>query len=164
VDYDLFQQFADVVGEVFLAECRTSLAAMDTAVRKARRAAEQERVTIAVRTGAGPGVLPAAGAGKPAGARLRCLSDKAVLQTGKLVLVRIQGAKPDGEAALGAVDHGSVKDRRGVRSCSVDGWRENDVRSAASRQILLGHRLTVSWESHGSVGHERVKGAVRQET
>lgn len=46
-------------GEVFLAECRTILAAMDTAVRKARKAAEQHRVTIAVRAAAGPGVLPA---------------------------------------------------------------------------------------------------------
>ncbi|MEH0626555.1 LysR family transcriptional regulator [Streptomyces stelliscabiei] len=45
-------------GEVFLAECRTILAAMDTAVRKARKAAEQ-RVTIAARPGSGPGVLPA---------------------------------------------------------------------------------------------------------
>lgn len=46
-------------GEVFLTECRTILAAMDTAVRKARKAAEQQRVTIAVRPAAGPGVLPA---------------------------------------------------------------------------------------------------------
>ena len=46
-------------GEVFLAECRTILAAMDTAVRKARKAAEQQRVTIAVRPATGPGVLPA---------------------------------------------------------------------------------------------------------
>jgi len=46
-------------GEVFLAECRTILAALDTAVRKARKAAEQQRVTIAVRPAAGPGVLPA---------------------------------------------------------------------------------------------------------
>jgi DNA-binding transcriptional LysR family regulator len=46
-------------GEVFLAECRTILATMDTAVRKARQAAEQLRVTIAVRPAAGPGVLPA---------------------------------------------------------------------------------------------------------
>ncbi|GAB3012091.1 LysR family transcriptional regulator [Streptomyces pseudoechinosporeus] len=45
-------------GEVFLAECRTILAAMDTAVRKARKAAEQ-RVSIAARPGSGPGVLPA---------------------------------------------------------------------------------------------------------
>jgi DNA-binding transcriptional LysR family regulator len=57
-------------GEAFLAECRAILAAMDTAVRKARRAAEQERVTIAVRPAAGPGVLPAllaAGAQGPEG-------------------------------------------------------------------------------------------------
>jgi LysR family transcriptional regulator, benzoate and cis,cis-muconate-responsive activator of ben and cat genes len=56
-------------GEVFLAECRTILAAMDTAVRKARKAAEQ-RVTIAVRPATGPGVLPAllaAGAQDPDG-------------------------------------------------------------------------------------------------
>jgi len=46
-------------GEVFLAECRMILAGMDTAVRKARKAAEQQRVTIAVRPAAGPGVLPA---------------------------------------------------------------------------------------------------------
>jgi LysR family transcriptional regulator, benzoate and cis,cis-muconate-responsive activator of ben and cat genes len=46
-------------GEVFLAECRSILAAMDTAIRKARKAVEQERVTIAVRPGTGPGVLPA---------------------------------------------------------------------------------------------------------
>lgn len=46
-------------GEVFLAECRTLLAAMDTAVRKARKAAGQQRVTIAARPGSGPGVLPA---------------------------------------------------------------------------------------------------------
>jgi len=46
-------------GEVFLAECRTILAAMDTAVRKARKTVEPERVTIAVRPGTGPGVLPA---------------------------------------------------------------------------------------------------------
>ncbi|WP_329280554.1 LysR family transcriptional regulator [Streptomyces sp. NBC_01451] len=45
-------------GEVFVAECRTILAAMDTAVRKARKAAGQ-RVTIAARPGSGPGVLPA---------------------------------------------------------------------------------------------------------
>ncbi|MET7647785.1 LysR family transcriptional regulator [Streptomyces sp. NPDC005426] len=45
-------------GEIFLAECRTILAAMDTAVRKARKAAEL-RVTIAARPGSGPGVLPA---------------------------------------------------------------------------------------------------------
>ncbi|GHD01459.1 LysR family transcriptional regulator [Streptomyces violarus] len=45
-------------GEVFLTECRTILAAMDTAVRKARKAAAQ-RVTIAARPGSGPGVLPA---------------------------------------------------------------------------------------------------------
>ncbi|MGY5121442.1 LysR family transcriptional regulator [Streptomyces sp. 900105755] len=46
-------------GEVFLGECRTILATMDTAVRKARKAAEQEQVIIAVRPAAGPGVLPA---------------------------------------------------------------------------------------------------------
>ncbi|WP_411977896.1 LysR family transcriptional regulator [Streptomyces phaeochromogenes] len=46
-------------GEVFLAECRTILAALDTAVRKARKAAGQQRVTIAVRPATGPGVLPA---------------------------------------------------------------------------------------------------------
>ncbi|WP_323185233.1 LysR family transcriptional regulator [Streptomyces sp. NBC_00140] len=45
-------------GEVFLAECRTILAAIDTAVRKARKAAGQ-RVTIATRPASGPGVLPA---------------------------------------------------------------------------------------------------------
>ena len=45
-------------GEIFLAECRTILATMDTAVRKARKAAEQERITIAVRPAAGPGLLP----------------------------------------------------------------------------------------------------------
>ncbi|MGI5423900.1 LysR family transcriptional regulator [Streptomyces sp. CA-179760] len=45
-------------GEVFLAECRTILAAMDTAMRKTRKAAEQ-RVTLAARPGSGPGVLPA---------------------------------------------------------------------------------------------------------
>ncbi|MCX4859521.1 LysR family transcriptional regulator [Streptomyces canus] len=45
-------------GEVFLTECRTILAAMDTAVRKARKAAEQ-RITIAARPASGPGVLPA---------------------------------------------------------------------------------------------------------
>jgi hypothetical protein len=57
-------------GEVFLAECRTILAAMGTAVRKARRAAEQQRVTIAVRPGTAPGVMPdllAAGAQGPDG-------------------------------------------------------------------------------------------------
>lgn len=46
-------------GEVFLAECRTLLAAMDTAVRKTRKAAERQKVTIAVRPAAGPGILPA---------------------------------------------------------------------------------------------------------
>jgi DNA-binding transcriptional LysR family regulator len=46
-------------GEVFLAECRTILAGMDTAVRKARKAAEQQRVTIATRPAFGPGILPA---------------------------------------------------------------------------------------------------------
>ncbi|WSQ13072.1 LysR family transcriptional regulator [Streptomyces sp. NBC_01231] len=45
-------------GEVFLAECRTILAALDTAVRKARNAAERQRVTIAVRPAAAPGILP----------------------------------------------------------------------------------------------------------
>ncbi|MFC9679215.1 LysR family transcriptional regulator [Streptomyces sp. NPDC056948] len=57
-------------GEVFLAECRTLLAAMDTAVRKARKAADRQQVTIAVRPAAGPGVLPAlldAGAQGPDG-------------------------------------------------------------------------------------------------
>ncbi|MDT0484366.1 LysR family transcriptional regulator [Streptomyces doebereineriae] len=57
-------------GEVFLAECRTILAALDTAVRKARKAAERQRVTIAVRPAAGPGILPAlldAGAQSPDG-------------------------------------------------------------------------------------------------
>ncbi|MER5224676.1 LysR family transcriptional regulator [Streptomyces flaveus] len=57
-------------GEVFLAECRTILAAMDTAVRKARKAAGQQRVTIAAGPGSGPGVLPAllaAGADGPDG-------------------------------------------------------------------------------------------------
>ncbi|MBV1942705.1 LysR family transcriptional regulator [Streptomyces sp. BV286] len=46
-------------GEVFLAECRTILAALDTAVRKALKAAGQQRVTLAVRPATGPGVLPA---------------------------------------------------------------------------------------------------------
>jgi DNA-binding transcriptional LysR family regulator len=46
-------------GEVFLAECRAILAAMDTAVRKAHKAADQQRITVAVRPSAGPGVLPA---------------------------------------------------------------------------------------------------------
>jgi DNA-binding transcriptional LysR family regulator len=46
-------------GEVFLAECHTILAALGTAVRKARRAAGQQRVTLAVRPATGPGVLPA---------------------------------------------------------------------------------------------------------
>ncbi|MFM9455212.1 LysR family transcriptional regulator [Streptomyces europaeiscabiei] len=46
-------------GEVFLAECRTILAALETAVRKARKAAGQQRVTLAVRPATGPGVLPA---------------------------------------------------------------------------------------------------------
>ncbi|MBV1940440.1 LysR family transcriptional regulator [Streptomyces sp. BV286] len=57
-------------GEVFLAECRTILAALDTAVRKARKAAGQHRVTIATRPAAAPGVLPdllAAGAKGPSG-------------------------------------------------------------------------------------------------
>ncbi|MDX2548640.1 LysR family transcriptional regulator [Streptomyces sp. WI04-05B] len=45
-------------GEVFLAECRTILAALDTAVRKARKAAVPQRVTVAVRPAAGPGILP----------------------------------------------------------------------------------------------------------
>ncbi|WP_406195539.1 LysR family transcriptional regulator [Streptomyces europaeiscabiei] len=45
-------------GEVFLAECRTILAAMDTALRKTRKAAEPQRVTIAVRPAAAPGILP----------------------------------------------------------------------------------------------------------
>jgi LysR family transcriptional regulator, benzoate and cis,cis-muconate-responsive activator of ben and cat genes len=44
-------------GEVFLAECRTILAGMDTAVRKARKAAERQRVTIAARPATG--ILPA---------------------------------------------------------------------------------------------------------
>lgn len=46
-------------GEVFLAECRTILAALDAAVRKARKAAAPQRVTIAARPASGPGVLPA---------------------------------------------------------------------------------------------------------
>jgi len=46
-------------GEVFLAECRTILAAMDIAVRRAHKAADQRRITIATRPAAGPGVLPA---------------------------------------------------------------------------------------------------------
>jgi DNA-binding transcriptional LysR family regulator len=46
-------------GEVFLPECRAILAAMDTAVRKARKTVEKGRVTIAVRPGTGPGILPA---------------------------------------------------------------------------------------------------------
>jgi DNA-binding transcriptional LysR family regulator len=46
-------------GEDFLTECRTILAAMDTAVRKARKAAGQQRVTIATRPAAAPGILPA---------------------------------------------------------------------------------------------------------
>ena len=57
-------------GEVFLAECRTLLAAMDTAVRKARNAAGQQRVTVAARPAAAPGVLSAllaAGAEDPDG-------------------------------------------------------------------------------------------------
>ncbi|GAA2524035.1 LysR family transcriptional regulator [Streptomyces longisporus] len=57
-------------GEVFLAECRMILAAMDAAVRKARKAAGQQRVTIATRPAAAPGVLPdllAAGAQGPEG-------------------------------------------------------------------------------------------------
>jgi DNA-binding transcriptional LysR family regulator len=57
-------------GEVFLAECRTLLAAMDTAVRKARKAGEQQQVTLAVRPATSPGVLPAllaAGAQGPDG-------------------------------------------------------------------------------------------------
>ena len=57
-------------GEVFLAECRMILAAMDTAIRKARKAAGQQRVTIATRPAAAPGVLPdllAAGAQGPEG-------------------------------------------------------------------------------------------------
>jgi DNA-binding transcriptional LysR family regulator len=53
------QVLLTAAGEVFLAECRTILAAMDTAVRKARKAVEPERVTIAVRPGTGPGILPA---------------------------------------------------------------------------------------------------------
>lgn len=42
---------------------------MDTAVRKTRKATEQQRVTIAVRPAAGPGILPAllAGAQGPDG-------------------------------------------------------------------------------------------------
>ncbi|TRO55567.1 LysR family transcriptional regulator [Streptomyces sp. IB201691-2A2] len=44
-------------GEVFLTECRTILAAMDTAVRRTRKAAGQQRVTLAVRPATG--VLPA---------------------------------------------------------------------------------------------------------
>jgi len=57
-------------GEVFLAESRAILAAMDTAVRKANKAADQQRITVAVRPAAGPGVLPAlltAGAQGPDG-------------------------------------------------------------------------------------------------
>ncbi|WP_371573293.1 LysR family transcriptional regulator [Streptomyces sp. NBC_01314] len=57
-------------GEVFLAECRTILAALDAAVRKARKAVEPQRVTIAARPAAAPGVLPAllaAGAQGPDG-------------------------------------------------------------------------------------------------
>ncbi|MFD9733362.1 LysR family transcriptional regulator [Umezawaea sp. NPDC059074] len=46
-------------GEVFLGECRAILAAMDLAVRKARKAADQQRITIAARPAAGPGVLAA---------------------------------------------------------------------------------------------------------
>jgi DNA-binding transcriptional LysR family regulator len=64
------QVLLTTAGEVFLAECRTILAAMDIAVRKARKAADQRRVTIAVRPAAGPGVLPAlltAGAEGPDG-------------------------------------------------------------------------------------------------
>lgn len=54
-------------GEIFLAECRTILAALDTAVRKARKAAEQQRVTIAARPAAAPGILPALLAAGPQG-------------------------------------------------------------------------------------------------
>lgn len=57
-------------GEVFLAECRMILAAMDAAIRKARKAAGQQRVTIATRPAAAPGVLPdllAVGAQGPEG-------------------------------------------------------------------------------------------------
>jgi LysR family transcriptional regulator, benzoate and cis,cis-muconate-responsive activator of ben and cat genes len=64
------QVMLTAAGEVFLAECRTILAAMDIAVRKAHKAADQQRVTIAVRPAAGPGVLPAlltAGAPGPDG-------------------------------------------------------------------------------------------------
>ncbi|WP_308437189.1 LysR family transcriptional regulator [Streptomyces umbrinus] len=53
-------------GEAFLAECRTILAALDTVVRKARNAAEPQRVTIAARPAA-PGILPALLAAGPQG-------------------------------------------------------------------------------------------------
>jgi DNA-binding transcriptional LysR family regulator len=44
-------------GEVFLVDCRKVLAAMDTAVRRVQRARQPDRLTVAVRPGAGPGVL-----------------------------------------------------------------------------------------------------------
>ena len=53
------QVLLTAAGEVFLAECRSILAAMDTAVRKARKVHGQQRVTIAVRPAAAPGILPA---------------------------------------------------------------------------------------------------------
>ncbi|WP_307848837.1 LysR family transcriptional regulator [Microbispora oryzae] len=44
-------------GGVFLAECRRVLDAMDTAVRRARRAAQQQRLVVTTRPGTGPGLL-----------------------------------------------------------------------------------------------------------
>jgi len=58
-------------GEVFLAECHAILVAMDIAVRRTRRAAEPQRITLAARPASGPGILPdliAAGAQGPHGA------------------------------------------------------------------------------------------------
>jgi DNA-binding transcriptional LysR family regulator len=58
-------------GEVFLAECHTILAAIDMAVRRTRRTAEPQRITLAARPASGPGILPdliAAGAQGPHGA------------------------------------------------------------------------------------------------
>ncbi|MFG1865852.1 LysR family transcriptional regulator [Microbispora bryophytorum] len=44
-------------GGVFLAECRRVLDAMDTAVRRTRRAAQQQRLVVTTRPGTGPGLL-----------------------------------------------------------------------------------------------------------
>jgi DNA-binding transcriptional LysR family regulator len=47
-------------GQVFLRESRTALAAMDSVVKRTQKAARPDKLVIAVRSGAGAGVLPAA--------------------------------------------------------------------------------------------------------